>query len=172
MKKILSVFAFLAVGVFAAGCSMSSVDPVTYNNNIVDVMDAIDAAYNDYSVYAEETSLTYVDKIEAKRVEMLAVIQGNIAKFDAMGGYRDDTALIDAARKYSQATVSLMETEEKELLALWTKLAADDTMTEEDFQAQQDVIIKKINAIIETTNTEFETIQTAFAAKHGYELVE
>ncbi|AKH32714.1 hypothetical protein XF24_00373 [candidate division SR1 bacterium Aalborg_AAW-1] len=170
MKKILSLLAFLAVGVFATGCSMSSVDPVTYNDSIVDVMNNIDKVYNDYSVYGEETSLEYVDKIEERRVQALATMSGLVAQFDTIGSYRDDSTLIDAARDYGKKNLELMDGAEKELVALWKKLADDETMSEETFKAEQKVIVDKINAAFDEMDTTFETIQTSFAAKHGYEL--
>lgn len=92
---------------------MSSVDPVTYNDSIVDVMNNIDKVYYDYSVYGEETSLEYVDKIEERRLQALATMSGLVAQFDIIGSYRDDSALIDAARDYGKKTLNLWMEQKK-----------------------------------------------------------
>jgi hypothetical protein len=89
--------------------------------------------------------------------------------------YEDDSSFIDAARAYVKGTLSLLENEEVELLALWKEANdyADDAWTPEveaDFTARQEEIIQRINNRIEADFTALTTAQTTFAAKNGFEL--
>jgi 4-aminobutyrate aminotransferase-like enzyme len=53
----------------------SGPDVVTYNDTIVGHLVAMDAIYEDYSTYAEQTSLEYVAKIEEKLEQSLTRIK-------------------------------------------------------------------------------------------------
>jgi hypothetical protein len=48
------------------GCGITT-NAVDYNNELVEFTDPLYDIYNDYSVYAEETSLQYAEKIEEAR---------------------------------------------------------------------------------------------------------
>jgi hypothetical protein len=50
------------------GCGITT-NAVDYNNALVDLTDPLYDIYNDYSIYAEETSLQYATKIEERRVQ-------------------------------------------------------------------------------------------------------
>lgn len=152
-------------------------DPVVYNDSIVDVLGAADTAYGNYATYAQETSNTYVDKIEENRLNAVSAQQGYLDQLNAMSDLDGDASLRDGAITYVTINKELLENQEKALVDLRTE--ANNTPDEEwtdaveaDFVDKQNTIYDEIDTIITAQENDFENLQIQFAAKNGYELEE
>lgn len=148
----------------------SGPDVVTYNDTIVDHLVAMDAIYEDYSTYAEETSLQYVEKIEERLEQAITAIKERQAIMNAMGGYKGDTALIDAANTYTVWLIAILNDTDKDrwLVNLWKDLKAQDTPATDEQKTQAETYNANIAAQRETINKAFSEAQHAFATKHNY----
>lgn len=74
MRKVLTLLGIASLAVFTlSACSLQ--DPVTYNDNIIDILEGADIAYGDYATYAQETSNAYLDKIDQERTNAASIQQ-------------------------------------------------------------------------------------------------
>lgn len=156
-------------------CSPSSLidsgpDVVTYNDTIVDHLIAMDAIYEDYSTYAEETSIQYVEKIEERLEQAITAIKERQATMNAMGGYKGDTSLIDAANTYTVWLIAMLDDTDKDrwLVNLWKDLKVQDTPATDEQKTQGETYNTNITAQREAINEAFSDAQQAFATKHNY----
>ena len=153
----------------------SSINPVSYNDTLVDILAESTEYYNHYALFAEETSLAYVDKIDDQRKITIENLQKQEVALNQIGAYDKDTTLLLQAQAYNQTLLDLLADQEATLLDLWVSVnntPADqwNETTEQTFLDQQEILIATINDTITAAHNEFIQAQESFALLYRFDL--
>lgn len=165
MKKGL-LYGFLLSALVLAGCS--SIDPVSYNDEIINPqIDAVNK-YMAYDDLAQTQSIATGDfaMLETKRVELLTEVKAAREKVAAMKPYKDDAALRDVVVAYLDNMIQSLDNEEKELITLWTKWKTTDISQEDQTREQE--LLDAINTRDQEAYDKLNQVQTDFAKKYNY----
>jgi hypothetical protein len=192
MKKLL-ITLVLAIGVLGlTGCTVPSmdsvedtlsdaaeavtdtvaaVDPVTYNDSIVDIQTEALDAYNAYDVLVQDTPIGGdFDAVEVARVNTLKTIQDLSTKLSEKNGYMGDTDLRDAFVENLKSLTDSLEKEEEELIKLYVARASvEGDLPEEEVQKEK-ALLDAISARDDAAYKAIVESQEAFASKYNYEL--
>jgi len=130
----------------------------------------MDAIYKDYSTYAEETSLQYVERIEERLEQAILAIQERQETMNAIGWYKGDTSLIDAANTYTVWLIAILDDTDKDrwLVNLWKELKAQETPATDEQKTQSEIYNENITTQWKSINEAFSEAQQAFATKYNY----
>lgn len=144
-------------------------DPVTYNDNVIDIYNSIIDDYDAYDTYYIETSSEYFYKIEEKRVSTIESIQVKISELEMIWPFKDDSALLDAAVDASEKIVFILQEHDKKLLDLWEEYMNEE-ISEEKYNDESEKVFDESSQVWEELSENLDTVQTAFASKYNYEL--
>lgn len=170
MKKGL-LYGFLLSALVLAGCS--SMDPVSYNDEIINPqIDAVNK-YMAYDDLAQSQSLNTGDfaMLETERQKILTEIKASRDKVAAMKAFKDDASFRDVVVAYFDNMIQSLEGEEKELITLWTKWQADmkggNSISDED-QTREQELLDAINTRDQAAYENLNKVQAEFSQKHNY----
>lgn len=108
-----------------------------------------------------------LEELKAEKAALIKSIDNSIAKVTAMPGFEGDVELRDACLEWFRLYKKTLEVDFEEVLHI---VADKDKSPDEKakLQAVKEKMIKEEDDI----DAKFETVQTAFAKRHGLELVE
>jgi len=153
-----------------SGCDLF-VDPVAYNDTVVETHTRAIDAYNEYVDQSDNTPLEGdLDGLEAKRLETIEAVTAVRDEIKALEGLKDDTDLRDAFASDLDDMISVLENQDSKLIELWKRMAETEGDIPQEMIDEESAIFEEINTAADSAYTALDSAQTAFADKHGYEL--
>lgn len=172
LKKGLLILGALGILPLLAACNMTLEQAWDYNDRVIEVLNDATHTYDDYSTYATETELKFIDKIEEKRITTLALEEEYSKKLEEIGAYGEEKELIEAAKKSVNLNVELLKNEEKELIELWKEEVGETEEEGKIREEKQNTILDSIAKKIEEDEKQIAQAQEDFAKKHGFNIEE
>ena len=108
-----------------------------------------------------------LEELKAEKAALIKTIDASIAKVFAMPGFEGDVALRDACLDWFKLYKRTLEVDFEEVLHI---VADKDKSADE--KAQLQTVKEKMVKEEDEIDAKFETVQTAFAQRHGLQLVE
>lgn len=173
MKKILTFLVAVIATVILVWCSTDSA--LTYNDELVDLSDALNNVYTEYEDSAVETSVEYTDRLEERRKEAVAKVNIYLSEMKGKKPFRNDGLLLNAMIADGESVLSLLENEHKELTSLRTKLQDNENISDveaAEYKSQQEFIVNRIMETIQQDVKNLQSAQALFAERYWFEIEE
>jgi len=166
MKRF--VLLFLAPALLFSSCGVF-VDSKAFNNELSQINQAVNQAYNDYKDQAESTGLVeeQIMALETARVELLEILRAHEAEIKAVkaaSGGKDlkNTFLSDVAM-----LIEMTRNEEKELAEVWLNMANGIGDPAEN-SSEESKLMETIEAKNSRSFEKITAAQEAFAEANDY----
>ncbi len=168
MKKLFLSFVIGALAL--SGCDLF-VDPVAYNDTVVETHTKAIDAYNEYVDQSDATPLEGdLDGLDQKRLETIETVKGIRDEIKAMDDLKGDDGLKSAFADDLDDMISVLENQDSKLIELWKRMAEVEGDLPQEMIDEESAIFEEINQAADNAYTALDSAQEAFAEEHGYEL--